>query len=110
MHPESEISAGSDPLKAVADAMDAAVQAAKEGAEKARTTATDAIPAAGEFLSRAVYKSCYSVSFGIVFSAVMIARSVPKNNAAVHGFMDGAQAAKDLVHEMKSKSGSGESH
>jgi hypothetical protein len=108
MQSESEVSTGSDPLRAVADAMDAAVQAAKQGAEKARATATDAMPAAGEFLSRAVYRTCYSVSFGIVFSSVMIARSIPKNNAAVHGLIDGAQAARDLVHEMKSKSASGE--
>jgi hypothetical protein len=108
MQPESVVSSGSDPLKAVADAMDAAVQVAKEGAVKARATATDAIPAAGEFLSRAVYKTCYAVSFGAVFPTVLIARSIPKNNAAVHGLIDGAQAAIDLVHEMKSRSASGE--
>ncbi len=47
----------SDPLKAVADAMDAAVQAVKEGAESAKLTAADAWPAASRFLSRAVYQT-----------------------------------------------------
>jgi hypothetical protein len=110
MESESAVSAGSDPLKAVADAMDAAVQAAKQGAENARETAADAFPAAGEFLSRAVYKTCYSVSFGVVFPTVLLARSIPKENAVVRGIIDGAHAASDLVHEMKSKSASGETH
>ena len=108
MQTDSVVSTGSDPLKAVADAMDAAVQVAQEGAAKARATATTAIPAVGEFLSRAVYKTCYGVSFGVVFPSVLLARSIPKNNAAVHGLIDGARAAIDLVHEMKSRSASGE--
>jgi hypothetical protein len=107
MQTESVVSTGSDPLKAVADAMDAAVQAAKDGAEKARATATDAIPAAGELLSRAIYKTSYAVSFGVVFPTVLIARSIPKNNAAILGLIDGAQAAIDRVHEMKSRPASG---
>jgi hypothetical protein len=101
MHADSAAAAGSDPLKAVADAMDAAVNAAKEGVEKARATASDALPATSQFLSRAVYKTCYSVSFGIVFPAVFIARTIPKNNAVVHGLVDGANAAIDFVNEMK---------
>ena len=104
MTTESVASTGSDPLRAVADAMDAAVKAAKEGVEGARATAADAIPAASQVVSRAVYKSCYAISFGVVFPTLLIARSIPKNNAAIHGFIDGAHAAIDLVQEMKSKS------
>ena len=29
--------------------------------------------------------------------------AIPKNNAVVHGFIDGAHAAKDSVNDMKSK-------
>jgi hypothetical protein len=101
MTSESLTSPGSDPLKAVADAMDAAVKAAKEGAEDARTTAADALPAAGQMLSRLVYNTCYAISYGVVFPTVLAARSIPTNNAFVHGFIDGAHAAVDMVHEMK---------
>jgi hypothetical protein len=87
----------SDPLKAVADAMDAAVQAVKEGAESAKLTAADAWPAASQFLSRAVYKTSYAVSYGLVFPAALISRSIPRNNAFVHGLVDGARAASDAV-------------
>ena len=103
-------SAGTDPLKVVADALDTAVKATKEGAEKARETANEAIPAAGEFLSQAAYKTCYGISFGVVFSAMLIVRAIPKNNAAVHGFIDGAHAAMDSVQESKPQSATGEAH
>jgi hypothetical protein len=108
MASESATSAGTDPLKAVADAMDAAVRAAKEGAEDARTTAVEALPAAGHMLSRLVYNSCYAISYGVVFPTVFVARSLPANNAAVHGFVDGAHAAVDMVREMKHKAAAGE--
>jgi hypothetical protein len=109
MSTESATSAGTDPLKAVADAMDAAVRAAKEGAEDARTTAVEALPAAGQMLSRLIYNTCYAVSYGIVFPTVFVARSIPANNAAVHGFVDGAHAAVDMVREMKQKSSAADS-
>ena len=52
MEGESVGSTGSDPLQAVADAMDAAVNAAKEGVEGARASATEVLPAINGFLSR----------------------------------------------------------
>ena len=110
MQTESVASTSSDPLKAVADALDTAVKATKEGIEKARETATGAMPAASEFLSQAAYKTCYGISFGVVFPTMLLVRAIPKDNAVVHGFIDGAHAAIDLVKEMKTKSVSGEPH
>jgi hypothetical protein len=90
-----------DPLKTVADALDTAVKAAKEGATDAKATAGKALPAAGRFLSRFVYTTSYTFSYGVVFPAIMIAKSIPTNNAAVHGFVDGARAASDMVDQLK---------
>ena len=90
-----------DPLKTVADALDTAVKAAKDGATDARATAGKALPAAGRFLSRFVYTTSYTFSYGVVFPAVMIAKSIPANNAVVHGFVDGARAASDMVDQLK---------
>ena len=101
MSTESATPAGADPIKAVADAMDAAVKAAQEGAEGARATVAEALPAASQLLSRIVYKTCYGLSYGVVFPTMLAVRTIPKNNAAVHGFIDGAQAAIDMVDEMK---------
>ena len=44
----------------------------------------------------------------MVFSTVLLARAIPKENAAVHGFIDGASAAIDMVKEMRARSPSGE--
>jgi hypothetical protein len=108
MSSESVAETGSDPLKAVADAMDAAVKAAKEGAEEARATVADSLPAARKFVSRSVYNTCYAISYGVVFPTMLIVRMVPKDNAVVHGLVDGARAATDMVDEMKARSSSGE--
>jgi hypothetical protein len=105
MHDESVVSPEtSDPLRAIADAMDAAVHAAKEGGDKAIAAATDAVPAMGQFASQAVYKTCYSVSFCAVLPIAVLARLIPRNNAAVHGLIDGAHAATDFANQMKSRS------
>ena len=110
MSEETTTSTGTDPLKAVADALDAAVLAAKEGAEKARATADEVLPAAGQMLSTTVYKTSYAISYGVVFASVFLARSIPQNNAVVHGLVDGARAAVDLVNDMKAKPASAETH
>ena len=104
MQTESESATGSDPLKVVADALDTAVKATKDGVEKARETANEAMPAAGEFLSQAAYKTCYAISYGVVFPTMLLVRAIPKENAAVHGLIDGAHAAMDSLQEMKTKS------
>ena len=55
------------------------------------------------FVSRFVYTTCYTVSYGVVFPSVLLARSIPKNNPIVHGLIDGAHAATDMVEEMRKR-------
>src|SRR5262245_26499166 len=90
-------SGGPDPLRTVADAMETAVQAAREGAADAKEAVEEAIPAVARFLSRFVYTTCYSLSYGVVFPTVMLVRALPKDNAVVQGLTDGARAARDRV-------------
>jgi len=104
---ESEAMGTSDPLRAVADAMDAAVHAVKEGAADAKETATKAVPAVGLYVSRFVYTTCYTLSYGVVFPAMFVAKSIPTDNAFVHGLVDGAKAATDMVAELKSGTSTG---
>jgi hypothetical protein len=91
----------SDPLKSVADAMETAVQAARDGAADARAAVDRAIPAISQFVSRFVYTTSYSLSYGVVFPVMLLAGAVPKNNALVHGLVDGALAAKEMVEDWK---------
>lgn len=93
-----------DPLKNVADAMEAAVQSAKEGIASAGATVSEAAPAATKLLSNLLYNTCYGLSYGVVFPSMLVARSIPKNNPVVLGFVDGARAAMDTVDDMKGKS------
>jgi hypothetical protein len=95
--------ASRDPLKTVADALDTAVQAVKDGTADAKATAGKILPGAGRFLSRFVYTTSYTLSYGVVFPAMLLARSIPPNNAVVHGLVDGAQAASNLVTQMKNR-------
>jgi hypothetical protein len=78
-----------------------AVQAAKDGASNAKATAGNVVPAAGRFLSRTVYTMSYSLSYGFVFPVAFIAKSMPADNAVMHGLVDGARAANDWVDDLK---------
>lgn len=108
MSNEAVNTVSNDPLRSVADALDAAVQAAKGGVENVRVTASGSLPALDGFLTGLTYKTCYAVSYGMVFPTVLVARAIPKENAAVHGLIDGARAAIDLINEMRAKSLSGD--
>ena len=93
----------SEHLKTVADAMEHAFQAAKDGAADAKTRLNQALPGVSRFVSRLVYTTCYTVSYGVVFPSVLVARSIPANNPLVHGLVDGAHAALDMVDEMRKR-------
>lgn len=93
MQTETITADGTDPLLALAEAMDAAVDAARDGAGRARTTILQLVPAAGRIVSRAIYRTSYAVSFGVVLPAVLIARAIPRKNPVVLGLVDGARAA-----------------
>jgi hypothetical protein len=87
-----------DPLRSAADAMALALQAAKDGAVDAQARVSEMMPAIGGFISRLTYTTCYAVSYGVVFPTLLIARTVPKDNAIVNGFADGARAARDALN------------
>ena len=85
-----------------ASAMDTITKAAKDGAIDAREAANRVWEKTGLFVSRFVYTTSYTLSYGVVFPAALIARSIHRDNAAVRGLMDGAKAATEKVRAMKS--------
>lgn len=89
--------ASADPLRSAADAMALALQAARDGASDAQERVSEMMPAIGGFVSRLTYTTCYAVSYGVVFPSLLLARAVPKDNAIVHGLVDGARAARDAL-------------
>ncbi|NCX97737.1 MAG: hypothetical protein EBX35_03955 [Planctomycetia bacterium] len=72
----------SDPLGAVADAMQAAA---------------DAVGRVGQFTNRLLYTTSYAIAYGAVFPLALVALSVPQNNPFVHGLIDGSRAARNKV-------------
>jgi hypothetical protein len=88
-------------LKKVASALSRAAKSVKSGLAGATETAGGALPAASQFLARLVYTTTYTVSYGVVFPAMMIAKSIPENNSVVQGFVDGARAANQKVDHLK---------
>ena len=83
------------------DALHTIGRAARDGAADAREMANRVWAGTSLFLSRFVYTTSYTISYGVVFPATLIAHSVPRDNAAVRGLMGGARAARDRAHQMK---------
>ncbi len=90
-------SASTDPLGNSADAMGGVLQAVKQGAAEAQARISESSSTVGNLLNRLLYRSSYMLSFGVVFPVMLVVRVVPKNNAIVHGLIDGASAARDQV-------------
>jgi hypothetical protein len=89
-----------DPLQSVADAMQAAVDSARDGAIQAQEAAERVLPGIGRFASRFVYTTCYTISYGVVFPAALVAMSIPSNNSFVQGMIDGSHAARQKVGDI----------
>lgn len=71
----------------------------RAGAADAKQAAAEAIPAVGRLLSKTAYHTGYYLAFGVVFSAMMVARVVPTENALGAGLLDGADAARDALQQ-----------
>jgi hypothetical protein len=84
-----------------ADLVDSAFESAEHGSTELQRQGAEALPAAGHFLGRVVYKTSYAVAFGVTFPVMMVVRVIPKENAFVHGLIDGAIAARERVDEWR---------
>jgi hypothetical protein len=65
-----------------------------EGAADACTAASTVTQAAGKAARKTVYSGFYYVSYGVVFSALLVGNLLPSNNAMGEGVHDGALAAR----------------
>jgi hypothetical protein len=93
-----------DQIPSVAGTLQVVKQAAQDGASDAREAASRTWAATSLFVSRLVYTTCYTVSYGVIFPATLVARAIPRDNVAVQGLIDGAQAAKQKVEQLQSPS------
>lgn len=98
---ESQTASSTEPFPSPNGTLELARQAARDGAADAREAAEKAWSSASLFVSRFVYTTSYTVSYGVVFPSMLLARAVPKDNAAVRGLIDGAHAAIRKVDEIR---------
>lgn len=80
-----------------ADAAGSVFESVKHAASEIQLSAAEALPATSRFVGRIIYNTSYAVSFGVTFPMMMIVRVVPRDNALVHGLVDGALAARERV-------------
>ena len=100
----SDFVATPNSVQASGSPMDLVLRAARDGAADASEAAAKFWSQAGTVLARAVYVTAYTISYGVVFPVALAARSVPHDNAAVRGLIDGANAAGQKVDAMLSRS------
>jgi hypothetical protein len=97
----SELSTAlSSSVDSVSGTMDLIARAARDGAADARVAASKVLSSSSLFLSRLVYTTTYTLSYGVVFPVVVVALAVPRNNAAVRGLIDGATAARHRAEDI----------
>lgn len=75
----------------------AIMEAAKAGASDARTAAGGFFPAAAKAVGTGLHATGFALGYAATFSACLVARAVPQNNAIVYGLTDGGRAGLDLA-------------
>lgn len=74
-----------------------------ESAADACSAASNALPAAGKAVRKIVYSGCYYITYGIVYSSMIVGSLIPANSAVGEGMHDGAAAArKDFAQREES--------
>jgi hypothetical protein len=89
-----------DVIESASGTMDLIARAAQDGAADAAEAARKTWEVAGRSVNKFIYTTCYTISYGVVFPSVLLARSIPVDNAAVRGMIDGAHAAKKKLDEL----------
>ncbi len=89
------------PVGSSAGALDLVAKGVRDGAADARLAAVRTWEATSAVASQCVYTTCYTLAYGVVFPAMLAARAVPRNNEAVRGLIDGAQAAIHKVDQLR---------
>lgn len=66
-------------------------------ADSSIVSAQDVAQAGRDYLTRAVYTTCYCASYGVTFPVVFLAHLIPGGHPLAAGLADGARAARVYV-------------
>jgi hypothetical protein len=93
-----------DPVPSATAALSSAGAALKGAAGEMADQVTGFLPAAGSFLSQAVYTGCYCVSYGVTFPTVFLVNVIPGGIPLAAGIADGARSARNYVRGVRDRS------
>lgn len=65
----------------------------KKGAIAAKQAATKIASAPSRLFDSALYGACYGISYGAVFTSLVIVKMLPANSLVTKGFNDGSKVA-----------------
>jgi hypothetical protein len=65
----------------------------KKGAVAAKQAVSKIASAPSRLFDSAVYGACYGISYGAVFTSLVIVKMLPANSLATKGFHDGSEVA-----------------
>ncbi|MDR3620109.1 MAG: hypothetical protein P4L85_12220 [Paludisphaera borealis] len=80
--------------------LELATRAARDGAADASEAAAQFWANSSLMVSRLLYNTAYTLSYGVVFPVAYVARAIPSDNAAVQGVVEGAEAAARKVDDL----------
>ena len=66
----------------------------KKGAIAAKQAATKIVSAPSRLFDSGLYGACYGLSYGAVFTSLVIVKMLPANSLVTKGFHDGAKVAR----------------
>lgn len=66
----------------------------KKGATAAKQAASKIASAPSRLFDIGVYGACYGISYGVVFTSLVIEKMLPTNGLVTKGFHDGAKVAR----------------
>jgi hypothetical protein len=66
----------------------------REGAEDARAAAEGFVPAVGKLIHDGVYSTFYTLTYGVVFTSLVVGSLIPSDNAMGEGVRDGIKDAR----------------
>jgi hypothetical protein len=82
-----------------ASAMRTTAEGIEEEVAPSREDVGEFLPMLRETLSKAVYTTCYSISYGVVFGGLVIGSLLPKGSLIHKGVCDGAESAARAFRE-----------
>ena len=84
-------------MQLVADPCSAETVESEAAAATAAPSSAEVLPVIGKYLGKAVYGTFYCASYGVVFTALIVARIVPMNNLIGCAIKEGALAAENAL-------------